>query len=379
VKRVAVLGSTGSIGCQTLDIIFKNPNRLEVVALAAGNNIKKLVEQVYKFNPKIVSVAAKKDAEELKKLLNGSNINITYGELGLKEIAAFDECDVLLNAVTGTFGLLPTLKAIEAGKDIAIANKETLVAAGQLVMETARKKGVNIFPVDSEHSAIWQCIKDDEKSVSKIILTASGGPFRQMSLADMESVTPEMALKHPNWSMGNKITIDSATLMNKGLEVIEARWLFDIDFDNIEVVVHPQSIVHSMVEFVDGSVIAHLGIPDMRIPIQYALSYPERWVNNLAKLKLTEIKQLTFEEPDYDRFPCLELAYEAGKIGGTMPAVLNAANEIVVNKFLNNTIKLTDIYDIVSRIMAKHDVIKKPTLDQILDADRWAREETKKL
>lgn len=378
VKRIAVLGSTGSIGRQALDVVLNNKDKLQIVALAAGNNVELLAEQIQKFTPGIVAVASSEDALKLKKLLTDSfNFEVTYGQEGLEEVAAFDECDVVLNAVTGTVGLTPTLKAIEAGKDIAIANKETLVAAGHLVMEAAREKGVNIYPVDSEHSAIWQCIKNDDKSVSKIILTASGGPFRQMSILEMESVTREMALNHPNWNMGNKITIDSATLMNKGLEVIEARWLFDIDFDHIEVVVHPQSIVHSMVEFVDGSVIAHLGIPDMRIPIQYALSYPERWTNDLPKLKLSKIKQLTFEDPDYEKFPCLKLAYQAGITGGTMPAVLNAANEVAVNRFLNNEIKFTDIYKIVSKVMSKHTAVFNPDLKQILDADKWAREEAK--
>jgi 1-deoxy-D-xylulose-5-phosphate reductoisomerase len=293
-------------------------------------------------------------------------------------VATCSAADTVLTAVTGTVGLLPTIKAIEAGKDIALANKETLVAAGGLVMSKIAEKGVKLLPVDSEHSAIWQCLNGEPKeTVSKLILTASGGPFRQATKSEMVNITPEMALKHPNWNMGSKITIDSATLMNKGLEVLEAHWLFNIDLTDIEVVVHPQSIIHSMVEFRDGSVMAQLGIPDMRTPIQYALSYPSRWPNKLPRLDLLSAAQLTFEAPDLERFPCLGLAYQAGKKGGTMPAVLNAANEVAVARFLNNDINFLDIPRILNAMMEKHQVMDNPDLDDILAADRWAREMAK--
>ena len=277
-KHVAIIGSTGSIGCQALDVAANNSDKIKIVALAAGNNVALLIKQINRFNPVVVAVRDAVDAQKIQKTLGVNHQTaVLYGQAGLIAVATCNEADTVLTAVTGTVGLLPTIKAIVAGKDIALANKETLVAAGKLVMEMAQKQGVNLYPVDSEHSAIWQCLQQQPPAaLSKIILTASGGPFRAMSLAEMPSITPQQALKHPNWTMGSKITIDSATLMNKGLEVIEARWLFDIDFDAVDVVVHPQSIIHSMVEFVDGSIIAHLGIPDMRTPIQYALSYPER-------------------------------------------------------------------------------------------------------
>jgi len=296
------------------------------------------------------------------------------GEKGLLEVATSPEAQVVLTAVTGSLGIKPTLAAIQAGKDIALANKETLVAAGELVTEMAKEKGISIFPVDSEHSAIWQCLNgENEKNIRRIILTASGGPFREMDIKEMKNVTVEMALNHPNWNMGRKITIDSATLMNKGLEVIEARWLFGVDFEKIDVVIHPQSIIHSMVEFLDGSVIAQLGLPDMYLPIQYALSYPERWENKLKRLDFNAIGQLTFERPDEERFRCLALAYQAGRCGGTMPVVLNAANEVAVGAFLDRKIGLLDIPRIVELVMNQHEVVNQPDLEAILSADRWAR------
>ncbi|MTI82234.1 MAG: 1-deoxy-D-xylulose-5-phosphate reductoisomerase [Firmicutes bacterium] len=375
-KNVSIIGSTGSIGRQALDVASSNPEKIHVVALAAGSNVELLADQIRKFKPRVASVASENYARELRRLL-GDNINtvILSGTDGLIAVASDSEADMVLTAVTGTVGLIPTMKAIEAGKDIALANKETLVAAGNIVMDKVAEMGVKLYPVDSEHSAIWQCLDNEpQKALSKLILTASGGPFRNYPAEKMSSITPEMALKHPNWDMGSKITIDSATLMNKGLEVIEAKWLFDVDFKDIQVLVHAQSIIHSMVEFIDGSVIAHLGIPDMRIPIQYALSYPNRWPNDLPKLNLLEVQELTFEAPDLDRFPCLKLAFQAGEIGGTMPAVLNAANEVTVARFLKREIGFMDIPVVINNIMEKHQIIAKPDLDDILTADRWARE-----
>lgn len=375
-KHLSIIGSTGSIGCQALDVAEQNPDKIKIVALAAGYNLEVFYPQILKYQPQVVSVADERTATELKTLLAGKiSTEILYGTEGLVAVATCGEADTVLTAVSGTVGLLPTVKAIEAGKDIALANKETLVAAGQLVMNKAAEKGVNLLPVDSEHSAIWQCLKGESpETVKKLILTASGGPFRQMPKAEMKNITPEMALKHPNWNMGSKITIDSATLMNKGLEVLEAHWLFNIALTNIEVLVHPQSIIHSMVEYNDGSVMAQLGIPDMRIPIQYALSYPSRWPSKLPSLDLLSTSQLTFEKPDLDRFPCLALAYQAGKIGGTMPAVLNAANEVAVAQFLGKHIGFMDIPRIINTVMERHQVINNPDLDHILAVDLWARE-----
>lgn len=378
-KHLSIIGSTGSIGCQTLDVADNNQDKIKIVALAAGHNIKTIHQQILKYQPQIVAMADEKTAAELKALLGDeTSTKVLHGTEGLIAVATCSAADTVLTAVTGTVGLLPTIKAIEAGKDIALANKETLVAAGGLVMSKIAEKGVKLLPVDSEHSAIWQCLNGEPKeTVSKLILTASGGPFRQATKSEMVNITPEMALKHPNWNMGSKITIDSATLMNKGLEVLEAHWLFNIDLTDIEVVVHPQSIIHSMVEFRDGSVMAQLGIPDMRTPIQYALSYPSRWPNKLPRLDLLSAAQLTFEAPDLERFPCLGLAYQAGKKGGTMPAVLNAANEVAVARFLNNDINFLDIPRILNAVMEKHQVMDNPDLDDILAADRWAREMAK--
>ncbi|GBF32666.1 1-deoxy-D-xylulose 5-phosphate reductoisomerase [Desulfocucumis palustris] len=402
IKGVSILGSTGSIGCQALDVVSRYPERFFVTALAAGKNWRLLSEQAARFRPELVSVAAEKDARLLEDSLpEGYKPEIHWGEEGLMAVAACAGAGVVLTAVTGTAGLLPTVAAIKAGKDIALANKETLVAAGEPVTKLAFDKGVNILPVDSEHSAIWQCLSGRipvslarratgqsggdaggltgicSREVGNIILTASGGPFRREP-EDLSGVTVEMALAHPNWQMGKKITIDSATLMNKGLEVIEAHWLFGVEYSRIRVLVHPQSIIHSMVEFVDGSVLAQLGLPDMRLPIQYALGYPERLSNDLPRINWFDLRALTFQAPDYSRFPLLRLAFQAGEAGGTMPAALNAANEVAVEAFLNRKINFSSIYGIVSRVVENHRLISGPDLEEILAADLESRREARK-
>lgn len=378
-KRIAILGSTGSIGRQTLEVIDRFPDKFEVSALAAGANVDELVRQALKYKPKIVSIGRPEDVKRIKPLVPKGTA-VSFGIEGMIEAVVSEEVDVVVTSVTGTLGLLPTVEAIKAGKDIALANKETLVAAGELVMSLIREKGVDILPVDSEHSAIFQSLNGEKRSnVNKLILTASGGPFRNNSPEELINITPEDALRHPNWSMGKKITIDSATLMNKGLEVIEARWLFGIGFQNIDVVIHPQSIIHSMVEFMDGSVIGQMGLPDMRLPIQYALSYPDRWENGFPKLDFLQFGTLTFESPRTDAFPALALAYEAGNLGGTMPAVMNAANEIAVEMFLSGHIGFNKIVELIEKVMGNHTLIINPDLTGILESDRWAREETKRL
>jgi 1-deoxy-D-xylulose-5-phosphate reductoisomerase len=378
-KRIAVLGSTGSIGCQTLDVIERFPDRFEIVGLAAGVNIEKLAGQVEKHKPRIVSIGRWEDIPRFRSMV-GSGVKIVAGIEGMTEVAAHGLVEVVVTSITGTLGLVPTVEAIKAGKDIALANKETLVAAGELVMSLVREKGVHLLPVDSEHSAIFQCLAGAEQpDIRRIILTASGGPFRNKAKKELRKVQVEDALKHPNWSMGQKITIDSATLMNKGLEVIEARWLFNTNFDKIDVVVHPQSIIHSMVEFPDGSVIAQLGTPDMRMPIQYALTYPERWANDFPKLDFLSLGELTFHPPRMDEFPCLGLAFQAGRQGGTMPAVMNAANEQAVAMFLNRRIGFMDISELIEKVMANHTWINNPGLDEILMSDSWARQEASRL
>lgn len=399
IKGVSILGSTGSIGRQALDVISRYPDRFFVAALAAGKNWRLLSEQIARFRPELVSVTDEKDVRLLEKSLPGGyKPEIHWGEEGLQAAAACPSADVVLTALTGTAGLLPTVAAIKAGKDIALANKETLVAAGAPVTKLALDKGVNILPVDSEHSAIWQCLSGRipvsefrracgqscstagalkgicSQEVGNIILTASGGPFRREP-EDLSGVTVDMALAHPNWQMGKKITIDSATLMNKGLEVIEAHWLFGVEYSRIRVVVHPQSIIHSMVEFIDGSVLAQLGLPDMRLPIQYALGYPERLANDLPRVNWFELNALTFEAPDFSRFPLLRLAFEAGETGGTMPAALNAANEVAVEAFLNRNIAFSSIYTVVSRVLENHRIISEPDLDEILATDMNSRRE----
>lgn len=377
-KRIAVLGSTGSIGCQTLDVIENFADAFEITGLAAGTNLARLAGQVEKHKPRIVSIGRQEDIPKFRTMVS-PEVKLVAGIEGMTEVAVHQQVDMVVTSITGTLGLVPTVAAIKSGKDIALANKETLVAAGELVMSLVKERGVRMLPVDSEHSAIFQCLAGDQKNeIRRIILTASGGPFRHKTREELQTVTVEDALKHPNWSMGQKITVDSATLMNKGLEVIEARWLFDTGFDKIDVVVHPQSIIHSMVEFPDGSVIAQLGTPDMRMPIQYALTYPERWSNDYPKLDFPALANLTFEPPRMDEFPCLALAYAAGRQGGTMPAVMNAANEQAVAMFLNRQIGFADIPAIIERVMASHTCISNPGLDEILMCDSWARREAGK-
>lgn len=379
-KRISIIGSTGSIGKQTLDIARAFPEQVQVIGLAAGANVELLAEQAREFRPRVICIKDESLVRKLKEVLGDTNTEIVTGLQGLITVATLSEADMVVTSVTGSIGLVPTLEAIKLGKQIALANKETLVAAGELVMNLAREKGSAILPVDSEHSAVFQCLQGNRQAdVHKLVLTASGGPFRGWSAKDLERVTLAMALKHPNWSMGQKITVDSATLMNKGLEVIEARWLFDVDFPQIEVVVHPQSIIHSMVEYLDGSLIAQLGVPDMKVPIQYALSYPMRWASPWPRLNWTQIREFTFEKPDLDTFSCLKYAYEAGKAGGTMPAVLNAANEEAVALFLQEGISFTEIPRLIARTMEKHTVVARPALEEIISADKWARNQVKQL
>ncbi len=379
-KRISLLGSTGSIGQSTLSVVEKFPDRFKVVALAAGNNIELLEKQVRRFRPAIVSVVSERSAGDLKKRCGDLSVRIFSGVEGMIQAAAADEADITVSAIVGTAGLVPTLAAIRAGKDIALANKEVLVTAGELVMAECRARGVRILPVDSEHSAIFQCLlAGANKDIRKLVLTASGGPFRSHSKKDLAKVTSAQALKHPNWSMGRKITIDSATLMNKGLEVIEARWLFDIAPDKIKVLVHPQSIVHSMVEYQDGAVVAQLGMPDMKGPIAYALSYPERLLDVSPALDLAKVGTLTFEEPDMDRFPCLAYAFDALQEGGSMPAVLSAANEVAVKYFLEEKIGYTDIARVIRSTMDAHTPSNIKTVEDALKADLWARREAEKI
>ncbi|MBM7867146.1 1-deoxy-D-xylulose-5-phosphate reductoisomerase [Heliobacterium gestii] len=374
-KGIAILGSTGSIGRQTLEVVDRSEGRLTVQALAAGSNWKELLGQIEIYRPRLVAMMDTEAAERLDEALRERElpIPVVTGEKGLAEAACLPEVDTVVTAVSGAIGLGPTMAAIEAGKEIALANKETLVAAGPLVMAAARRREVAILPVDSEHSAIFQCLQGQDRRLARLLLTASGGPFRDKSLEELRRVTPEDALRHPNWRMGPKITIDSASLMNKGLEVIEARWLFDIDFDDIEVLVHPQSIVHSMVELADGSILGQMGLPDMRLPIQYALSYPERWQSGWPRLDLTQMAALTFRRPDLERFPSLELALTAGRTGGTLPAVMNAANEVAVHAFLDRRIGFMDIPRIVREAMEAHEWRQEPDLPGIRRADEWAR------
>jgi len=373
VKRIAVLGSTGSIGTQTLDVVAHDPEQYVVEGLAAGSNMALLMKQIVRFSPKKVSVSTKELAEEVRSAV-GSSVKVVYGEEGLLEIAAETDAELVVTALVGSQGLRPTLAAIEAGKSIGLANKETLVTAGHLVSEAARKRKVPLLPIDSEHSAIFQCLNGERlEEVSKLILTASGGSFRDRSREELEGVTVEEALRHPNWSMGAKITIDSATMVNKGLEVIEAHWLFGLPYDQIEVLLHPESIIHSMVEFQDNSVMAQLGNPDMRVPIQYALTYPRRKLTPTEPLKLAEIGRLHFRPMDYDRYPCLRMAFECGRAGGTATTVFNAANEVAVARFLRGEITFLDIEKVIALTLEKHQVAGSPSLEQIDEADAWAR------
>ena len=371
-KKIAILGSTGSIGTQTLDVIRAHSDELEVVALAAGSNKERLKEQIREFHPELVSLSDEKKAQELKEELAGEAVEVVCGMDGLIEVAGIDSADVVVTAVVGMMGILPTMEAIRKGKDIALANKETLVTAGHLIIPMAREYGVSILPVDSEHSAIFQCLQGEpKKALDKILLTASGGPFRGKNAEFLETVTLEDALNHPNWSMGPKITIDSSTMVNKGLEVMEAKWLFGVDYSQIEVVIQPQSIIHSMVQYIDGAVIAQLGTPDMRVPIEYALFYPERRSLPGNRLDFSKLSQITFEKPDYKVFRGLSLAIEAGKTGGTMPTVFNAANERAVAKFLKGEIKYTDIVRSIEKCMDAPKVSAHPDLEEILATEQW--------
>lgn len=379
-KNISLLGSTGSIGQSTLAVVEKFPGRFRVVALAAGNNVELLAKQVRRFRPLVASVAGEKAADDLRRLCSDLPVRVYSGIEGLIQVAAVEEAEMTVSAIVGTAGLVPTIAAIRAGKNIALANKEVLVTAGELVMAECKSGNVRLLPVDSEHSAIFQCLHAGEnRDVKRIILTASGGPFRTFSKKDLAKVTLAQALKHPNWSMGRKITIDSATLMNKGLEVIEARWLFSMAPEKIGVLVHPQSIIHSLVEYQDGAVVAQLGMPDMKGPIAYALSYPERLPEVSPTLDLASVKTLTFEEPDTDRFPCLALAYDALRTGGSMPAVLSAANEIAVKYFLEEKITYGDISRIIRTAMDAHTPTGITTVEDALQADLWARHEAEKV
>ena len=371
-KKIAILGSTGSIGTQTLDVVREHSDELQVVALAAGSNKERLKEQIKEFHPKLVSLSDEKKAQELKEELAGEQVEVVCGMEGLIEVAGADSADVVVTAVVGMMGILPTMEAIKKGKDIALANKETLVTAGHLIIPMAKEYGVSILPVDSEHSAIFQSLQGEPKAaLDKILLTASGGPFRGKSAEFLETVTLEDALNHPNWSMGPKITIDSSTMVNKGLEVMDAKWLFGVDYSQIEVVIQPQSIIHAMVQYVDGAIIAQLGTPDMRVPIEYALFYPERRSLSGDRLDFSKLSQITFEKPDYKVFRGLSLAIEAGKTGGTMPTVFNAANERAVAKFLKGEIKYTDIVRSIEKCMDAHKVSAHPDLEEILATEQW--------
>ncbi|NMO96194.1 1-deoxy-D-xylulose-5-phosphate reductoisomerase [Paenibacillus lemnae] len=373
-KKISVLGSTGSIGTQTLDVISSHPEQFQIEGLAAGSNSELLIQQVHTFKPKIVSVGTKELAERIAHEMPAGT-KLYYGDEGLIEAGAGSDAEMVVTAVVGSMGLPSTLAAIDAGKTIGLANKETLVTAGHLVTALAKDKGVRLLPIDSEHSAIFQCLNGERMDdVDIITLTASGGSFRDLGRDQLKDVTVENALKHPNWSMGAKITIDSATMVNKGLEVIEAHWLFGLPYERIHVLLHPESIIHSFVQFKDSSIIAQLGNPDMRVPIQYALTYPERWNASSPKLSLAEAGRLNFREMDYDRFPCLRLAFECGKIGGTAPTVYNAANEIAVARFLNREISFLDIERIIEEALNSHNPVSNPPLEMIQESDLLTRE-----
>jgi len=378
-KKISLLGSTGSIGVNTLDVVERNPESFQILAMSAGSNLDLFVDQIKKFKPKVVALFDTAKLSSLKERVADLDVEVLSGEEGAITVATISEVDVVVSGIVGKAGLLPTIEALKAGKNLALANKETLVIAGELVLKEAQKTNSKIIPIDSEHSAIFQVLNGEKKEqIKKIILTASGGPFRTLSLNQMENVTVKDALNHPNWEMGSKITIDSSTMMNKGLEYIEAKWLFGLETP-VEIIVHPQSIIHSMIEFVDTSIVAQLGIPDMRVPIAYSLTYPDRFECNLPSLDLTTMGNLTFETPDFERFPCLQLAIDAMEMGQTMPAVLNAANEIAVQAFLDHIIPYKDIAELIRLVMHNHTPAMLNELQDILDADQWAREETTKL
>ncbi len=379
-RSIAILGSTGSVGRNTLEVLHALGDDFKVVGLAARQSIDLLEQQIRKFMPRLVSVAEAAAASELKQRFNRGEVEILSGPDSAIAIATMAEADLVLASMVGAVGLLPTFAAIEAGKDVVFANKEILVMGGSIVMTAVKRHQANMLPVDSEISAIFQCLESNRRhsDIQRILLTGSGGPFRKTSREQLEQVTVEQALNHPNWNMGAKITIDSATLMNKAFEVIEAKWLFDLSYDQIEVIIHPESIVHSMVEFVDGSVLAQLGVADMRVPIQYALTYPYRAKSPAESLNLIGIGNLHFEEVDLDRFPCLKHAYSAMAVGGTMPAVLNGANEVAVRAFLDRQIPFSRIPTMIAEVMHQHEAISEPSLDQVLAADYWARETANK-
>ena len=374
-KKIGILGSTGSIGTQTLEVVRENRD-IEVLGLAAGNNIKLLEEQIREFSPKLVAVWTEEKAKELRENIKDLDVKVVSGMEGLIEVAVLEDTEILVTAIVGMIGIRPTIEAIKAGKDIALANKETLVTAGHIIMPLAKEHQVAILPVDSEHSAIFQSLQgSNRRELHKILLTASGGPFRGKTREELVNIQVEDALKHPNWEMGRKITIDSSTLVNKGLEVIEAKWLFDVDIDQIEVVVHPQSIIHSMVEYVDGAIIAELGTPDMKLPIQYALYYPERRYLPGERVDFASLSQLTFEKPDMDTFYGLRLAFEAGREDGSLPTVFNAANELAVSKFLNRQIGYLQIPEIIETCMRDHKNILNPTVEEILQTEKAVYEQ----
>lgn len=373
-RTIAILGSTGSIGTQTLEVVRANQD-IQVAALAAGRNIRKLEEQIREFCPRVAAVWSEEDAGRLRTATKDLDVKIVCGMEGLVEVSVLSEVEILVTAIVGMIGIVPTIEAIKAGKDIALANKETLVTAGHIIMPLAKRQGVRILPVDSEHSAVFQALNgESSRGISKILLTASGGPFRGRKREELEHIQVEDALKHPNWTMGRKITIDSATLVNKGLEVMEAKWLFGVDLDRIQVVVQPQSVIHSMVEFVDGAVIAQLGTPDMKLPIQYALYYPERRFLGGERLDFGKLGKITFEEPDTDTFLGLKYAFAAARAGGSMPTVFNAANERAVAKFLERKIRFLDIYDIIAHCMENHVPLENPSVQQILDTEQTVYE-----
>ncbi len=379
-KNISILGSTGSIGRQTIDVVRNNKNEFHILGLSGNNNIDELEQQIREFKPVVAAVMEDTKAFELSKRLGKCKTEIVTGVEGLISVATLPDIDTVLTAVVGMIGLLPTMKAIQAKKNIALANKETLVTAGEIVMKEAQTQGVKIIPVDSEHSAIFQCIQGSKtEDIRRIILTASGGPFRGHSLEQLQQVTLEEALKHPKWNMGKKISIDSATLMNKGLEVIEAKWLFNIPTEQIEVVVHPQSIIHSLVEYKDSSILAQLGCPDMRVPIQYALTYPKRIENNYEKMDFYQLGSLSFEQPDTIKFPALRLAYDSLKAGGSMPTVLNGANEELVELFLQRKIGFCEIPHILEKILEKHSIEYSLDIDKIIEIDLWARAHVKNI
>ena len=374
-RKISILGSTGSIGVNALDVIRNMPEKFKIVHLTGNLNYTKMIDQGKEFLPQTITMIDEEAAEKVKIALEGFNIDIFSGRNKLLDHSGDRQVDLVLNALVGASGMEPTLTALQNGVDVALSNKESLVVAGDLIYSAMKESGANLFPVDSEHSAIWQCLfGENEKDIEKIILTGSGGPFRTRPIDTFSSITKNDALKHPNWVMGQKITIDSATMMNKGLEVIEAHWLFNIDYSNIEIVVHPQSIIHSMVQFKDGSVKAQLGVPDMKIPIQYALSYPRHFPSNWERLDFKEVKDLTFEAPNFERFPCLSLAYDALEQKGSSPAVLNFANDYSVFRFLKDEIKFTDIPKIIELAMKNHEWNENPNLSEIRDLDFWTKE-----